>query len=49
MTQGTGSDPIWNAVSGSIPAGTVNNSILRWDSGSTAWVEDTFFMVDKIN
>ena len=49
MTQGAGANPIWNAVSGTIANGTVDNSTLRWDNAGTTWTENTSILSNSDN
>ncbi|MBN2016252.1 hypothetical protein JW766_05485, partial [Candidatus Dojkabacteria bacterium] len=46
-TQGAGVNPQWATVSGSISGGTVDDAILHWDSATSAWLENTNYLVDE--
>lgn len=45
QTQGTGANPQWQTVSGTVPSSTQASSILR-GNGAGGWVEETDFEVD---
>jgi hypothetical protein len=45
QTKGAGANPVW-AEANSLADGTVNNSILRWNSDTTIWTEETDLTID---
>ena len=50
---GTTTQAMWNGTAwtlagsnGGLPTGTVNNSVMRWNSATSQWLENTNFLVD---